>query len=102
MADDVRVIAVEQFMTPCGCRSVGECVHNLGAEAAALDALVDAFAAAMKAKLQRQRWRGWRGWDDPANRNVIRARLAEHLMKPGDQWVDVANFAAMLWNLGPG
>jgi hypothetical protein len=96
------VIATEQFMTPCGCRSVEECFHNLGAERKALDALVDAFAAEMRAKLQEQRRRCWYGWDDPANRDIIRARLAEHLAKPGSQWVDVANFAAMLWNLEDG
>jgi hypothetical protein len=96
------VIATKQFVTPCGCRSVDECDHNFGAERKALDALVDTFAAAMRAKLQQQWRRGWYGWDDPGNREILRARLAEHLAKPGSQWVDVANFAAMLWNLEDG
>ena len=68
----------------------------LAAETAALEALVDAFAARMKAKLRRKAFDGHRGWADPACVPAIREALRRHADK-GDP-VDVANFAAMLWN----
>jgi hypothetical protein len=89
--------SVESHSYRCGCRSVGECTHNLYAETEALSALVDDFAKAMKEKL-RKRWsEGRTGWDDP-NWTVedMKKQLIEHVDK-GDP-VDIANFAAFIWN----
>lgn len=64
------------------------------------DLAVDRFAAAMKAKLAKQRAKGYGGWDDtqqcPTER--LQAMLVDHVAK-GDP-VDVANFAMMLWSRG--
>jgi hypothetical protein len=99
------MITTEQFMRPCGCRSVGECMHNIfgdhSAELRALDALVDAFAVEMKKKLRAKADAGRTGWDNPANADGIRAAMFEHAARGPGQEVDVANFAAMLWNLMP-
>lgn len=92
------------FRKQCGCRSVGECSCNDFAEVAALDALVDAFAAEMKKKLRKQLAKGYCGWDDDTpdvKRNLhlgLSVHVARHLRGEGDQSVDIANFAAMLWN----
>lgn len=62
------------------------------------DIAVDKFAEAMKAKMAKQRAKGYSGWDDenqfPAER--LQSMLANHVAK-GDP-VDVGNFAMMLWN----
>jgi hypothetical protein len=96
------MITVQGQRESCGCRSAGECVHNNWAEEHALDALVDAFAKEMKKKLRQKYWRdGYTGWDDIANLAIIQQKLGEHvvrLLAGGDQAVDVANLAAMLWN----
>lgn len=91
-------VEVEQFMRPCNCRSAGECSHNATAEMDALYALVDAFAAEMKSKLLASALvKGRAGWDDPRWPVAeIKQRLCDHVAK-GDP-VDVANFAAFLWN----
>ncbi len=94
------MITVESFHKPCGCRSVGECHHNSFAGLDALDALVDAFAAEMKKKLRRKALEGRSGWDDPACAEGIRAAMLEHAQRGHGQEVDVANLAAMLWNMG--
>lgn len=96
------MITVDRFIPRCGCRSVGECTHGLEAEGEALDELVDAFADEMKAKLRRKWREGYSGWDVPANRPGINAKLFEHVLRTGPQWVDIANLAAMLWNLDNG
>lgn len=64
---------------------------------AAIDALVDAFAAELRAKLHAKVDDGRRGWDDPDwdTLEIIRAML-EHVPK-GDP-IDVAAFAAFWWN----
>ena len=64
------------------------------------DAAVDQFAAAMKAKMAKQRAKGYSGWDDKAACPTERLQkmLAEHVVK-GDP-VDVANFAMMLAERG--
>ena len=64
------------------------------------DAAVDQFAAAMKAKMAKQRAKGYSGWDDKASCPTERLQkmLAEHVVK-GDP-VDVANFAMMLAERG--
>ncbi|SFI60630.1 hypothetical protein [Albimonas pacifica] len=93
------------FPVACNCRSAGECsCHMWGDfdEVAALNAMVDAFAAEMKAKLEAS-WRrkGKGGWDSPNwHPDQILAALREHVDK-GDP-IDVANFAAFLWNRTPG
>lgn len=73
------------------------------AEEQALEALVDAFAAEMKAKLKAKADEGWRGWDDPQYKGNIERFLLDHAQRGLDdsrQYVDVANLAAMLWNFG--
>lgn len=64
------------------------------------DIAVDKFAAAMKAKMAKQRAKGRGGWDDkedcPTER--LQKMLVGHIAK-GDP-VDVGNFAMMLWNRG--
>ncbi|MBO6759145.1 MAG: hypothetical protein JJ902_22665 [Roseibium sp.] len=91
-------VSVDHFRKPCGCRSAGECSCNATAEFDALDQLVDRFAAAMKSKLRLAAMeRGKSGWDDPNwHPEAIRLALFDHVAK-GDA-VDVANFAAFLWN----
>jgi hypothetical protein len=64
------------------------------------DDAVDAFAAAMKAKLARKRAEGRGGWSDKdvCSNEVLSAALREHVER-GDP-VDVANFAMMLHQRG--
>lgn len=63
------------------------------------DLAVDRFAAAMKAKMAKQRTKGYGGWDDPeCPAERLQRMLAEHLAK-GDP-IDVGNFAMMLWARG--
>lgn len=64
----------------------------------ALYALVDAFAEEMKGKLRRKYVEGFTGWDDPELRPELERRLQLHVIR-GGQYVDVANLAAMLWNM---
>ena len=88
----------ENYEITCGCRSVGECSHNMMAWKIALEATVDDFAYAMKKKLISKAMRdGKAGWDDPNwPREDILRQLIEHVEK-GDM-VDVANFAMFVWN----
>jgi hypothetical protein len=64
------------------------------------DVAVDAFAAAMKAKLAAKRAQGYGGWSDPAQCRVefLSRKLRQHMVK-GDP-VDVGNFAMMLHQRG--
>lgn len=65
------------------------------------DAAVDALAALMKAKLAKQRAKGYGGWDD---RSVLQQELSYLLrthVEKGDP-VDVANFCAFLSARGEG
>ena len=64
------------------------------------DFAVDRFADAMKAKLAKQRAKGYAGWNDPAacSTSMIQESLASHVSK-GDP-VDVGNFAMMLFCRG--
>jgi DNA binding domain, excisionase family len=64
------------------------------------DEAVDKFAAAMHAKMAQARAKGKEGWDDPE-------RCTDHCLKglmvnaqSGGEWVDVANYAMMLWARG--
>lgn len=60
-----------------------------------IDSLVDAFAQEMKNKLHKAEEKGRFGWDTDSSEVLMRL-LVEHIEK-GDM-VDVANFAAFLWN----
>lgn len=64
------------------------------------DEAVDRFAAAMHAKMAQARAKGKEGWDDPEQRNV--GELEAFLLASAEynQWVDVANYAMMLWARG--
>ena len=65
------------------------------------DAAVDALAATMKAKLAKQRAKGYGGWDTPEfTQQRLSDMLREHVDK-GDP-VDVANFCAFLAARGEG
>lgn len=92
------MIKIEQFIKSCACRSAGECSCNAHAETDAWDALVDQFAAAMKRKFRQKLFEGRCGWDDPECANGIKHAMIEHAHRGLFQEVDVANFAAMLWN----
>ena len=70
-----------------------------------LEELVDRFAAEMKAKLLKKANDGWYGWDEKENIEQFSEDLLDHadLQSPNGyadvDYVDVANFAAFLWNL---
>lgn len=56
---------------------------------------VDKLASAMKAKLAKQRSKGYSGWDTDCTQERLSQLLREHVDK-GDP-VDVANFCAFLF-----
>lgn len=65
------------------------------------DAAVDALAAKMKAKLAKQRAKGYKGWDsEECSHERLTQMLRSHVEK-GDP-VDVANFCAFLSARGEG
>ncbi len=68
----------------------------------ALDALVDDFANHMKLKLRKKFLAGRYGWDD-ANWTIedIRSDLIQEAGNDEADPVDVANYAAFLWNRLP-
>lgn len=74
-------------------------------EISRLNAAVDYFACAMKAKLAEKVQQGWTGWDQPASSiklwNALLARGAA-IPLARDQEVDIANLAMMLWRLNRG
>lgn len=61
------------------------------------DHAVDMFAAAMKAKLALKREQGASGWEI-AEPEMLEFRLTEQANKPHIDPIDVANYAAFLWN----
>lgn len=75
--------------------------EQIGAEIAALNATVDAFAAAMKEKLAGMvQDENRTGWNDPANANDYYTKLLAHaagVKLAAWQEVDIANFAMFLW-----
>lgn len=88
-----------ECVTTCGdCRKPGEkCgYYKVNPEAHPDDAAVDALAAVMKAKLAKQRAKGYGGWSDKAqcSQQRLSDMLRAHVDK-GDP-VDVANFCAFL------
>ena len=64
------------------------------------DEAVDKFAAAMHARMTECRLKGKEGWDDPERcpPEYLEGLLDRALL--ADKWVDVANFAMMLWARG--
>lgn len=64
------------------------------------DEAVDRFAAAMHAKMAHARAKGKEGWDDPERCNMGRLQALLHDAYLLDEWVDVANYAMMLWARG--
>ena len=68
----------------------------------ALCELIDAFAAEMKNKLIDKRAEGWEGWRESACMDELRQNFKIHATGNLDgfvDFIDVANFAAFLWNL---
>lgn len=61
------------------------------------DDAVDAFAAAMKAKLAKKRAEGYGGWEQPSTPPERLAQLLLDHLKKGDP-VDIGNFAMMLFH----
>jgi hypothetical protein len=63
-----------------------------------LTALVDLFSLSMKTKLLKHLLAGKRGWDNPGFRpdGALKAALLGAINR--ENWVSVANFAAMLLN----
>lgn len=82
--------------------AVGQSDSNalLERELAALNAAVDAFAEAMKAKLAAKAKEGLTGWHSPAFGRLIVSRLhsrANLIEFDRKQAVDIANLSMMLW-----
>ena len=68
----------------------------------ALCELVDAFASEMKNKLMDKRAEGQEGWRVSAYRGELHQNFRIHAtgdMNGFVDFIDVANFAAFLWNL---
>lgn len=69
-------------------------------ECAAINRAVDRFAAAMREKMIAKAREGFRGWNDPQNKAMLRAGLEEHLHKDrvtSKQMPDIGNYSMMLW-----
>jgi hypothetical protein len=64
------------------------------------DEAVDTFAQAMHAKMAAARAKGKEGWDDPDVRGDTNLWQACARSLEAHDWVDVANYAMMLWNRG--
>lgn len=64
------------------------------------DEAVDRFAAAMHAKMASARAKGKEGWDDPERCSDERLKALLHYDNCHGNWVDVANYAMMLWARG--
>jgi hypothetical protein len=91
------MIRVSDFeKKPCACPKADECTPSEQAELQALDTLVNNFAEAMKAQLRKKYYEGKRDWDKPVYANGMMDALEDRASE--GKWVDVANFAAMLWN----
>ena len=83
----------------CGCNNSAKCNHNNFVELDSLYLLVDEFAAEMKTKL-RKKWKEYySGWDNPDTADSLRAAMINCVLRGPGQEIDIANFAAMLWNL---
>lgn len=65
-----------------------------------LNEAVDAFAVAMKNKLEKKAREGWSGWDSDESADKIYCAMLAHaagVPLARDQEVDIANLAMMLW-----
>jgi hypothetical protein len=67
------------------------------AEAEAIGELVRSFAIQMVEKLLKKHVEGKRGWNDPGRYDYILDAL--YGAADRGEWLNVANYAAMLWNL---
>lgn len=76
--------------------------RQLEIEKAKISTAIDAFAKEMKEKMYRKAAQNFHGWDDPGYYHNIADGYEKHFCKPvtgGNNYVDVANFAMMLWNI---
>ena len=67
----------------------------------ALFALKDYFSDEMHKKLIQKYHEGYTGWDNYKLKSFLLESLEKHVERAKEdpnQWVDVANLAAMLWN----
>lgn len=64
------------------------------------DEAVDRFASAMHAKMAQARAKGKEGWDDPERCSEAHLEDLLHVGRVTRDWVDVANYAMMLWARG--
>lgn len=64
------------------------------------DEAVDTFAQAMHDKMAAARAKGKEGWDDPERCSTEALENLCHQTWALREWVDVANYAMMLWNRG--
>lgn len=89
----------EQFSKPCGCREAS-CLCHIGTEQRAADALIDAFAARLKAKFRHSKaMKGRTGWDEENWSNACWDMMRAHCDK--DDPIDVGLLAAFAWNMSP-
>jgi hypothetical protein len=64
------------------------------------DEAVDRFASAMHAKMAQARAKGKEGWDDPERCSADRLYGLASMSLTAGEYVDVANYAMMLWARG--
>lgn len=64
------------------------------------DEAVDRFASAMHAKMAQARAKGKEGWDDPERCTDRKLEALFLQAYEHGEWVDVANYAMMLWARG--
>lgn len=64
------------------------------------DEAVDKFAAAMHAKMAQARAKGKEGWDNPERCTVTELQKLLNDAYLMNEWVDVANYAMMIWARG--
>lgn len=64
------------------------------------DEAVDRFASAMHAKMAQARAKGKEGWDDPERCTTAQLESLCNEAWATYEWVDVANYAMMLWARG--
>lgn len=75
-------------------------MSDLSDELIAIDGAIIRFVAAMREKMHNKAFEGFRGWNNPENKILLRNLLQEHLSKDtqtAKQMVDIANFSMMLW-----
>ena len=71
-------------------------------ETARINAVVDKFGMAMKARLAEKVCEGRTGWSDKSSSDEIYNAMLAHAASTKlahEREIDVANFAMMLWNL---